>query len=224
MLPAIISFAVCIGIPAAGAIYFLHRRDGTFLTFATGVLCFYISQPLIRIPLLGILGQKSDWFTLLPYTNIVLYFLFMGFTAGLFEETARYIGLKIFRKNRISWMDGLAFGLGHGGCEAVWLFISMVLPVIRQGQAAPGLILGAWERLFTMMLHIGLSFVVLYGIKIKQKRYLALAIALHTIVDFLIIIGNVWIIEGLITLEGFISIILVLKCKKNFDFKGGIQS
>lgn len=217
MLPAIISFAICIGIPAAGGIYFLYRRDGTFLTFITGVLCFYISQPLLRIPLISFIGQKSTWFALLPYTSIVLYYLIMGFTAGLFEESARFIGLKLFRKNRTSWIDGLAFGLGHGGCEAAWLFISMILPVIRQGQISSGLILGAWERLFTMMVHIGLSFIVLYGIKIRQNRYLILAIAIHTLIDFLIVIGNVWIVEGLITLEGLIAIIFILKCKKKLN-------
>ena len=132
MLPAIISFIVCAGIPAAAAIYFLRRGDGTFLTFITGVLCFYISQPIIRVPLLRLLMQKSSTFALLPYTNILLYYLFAGFTAGLFEESARFIGLKIFRKGHTSWMDGMAFGLGHGGCEAAWLFFTQVLPLVSR--------------------------------------------------------------------------------------------
>ena len=39
---------------------------------------------------------------------------------------------------------------------------------------------------------------------------------------FLIIIGNVWIVEGLITVEGILSLIFVIKSKKKFDM-GGIS-
>ena len=222
MLSSIFSFLICVGITAAGAIWFFRRRDGTFATFLTGALCFLISQPLLRIPLIRLLGQKSDWFTLLPYTNIVLYYLIMGFTAGLFEETARFIALKFIRRGCTSWIDGIAYGLGHGGIEATWLFVMQVLPLIRQGQTGINLAIGAWERIFTILVQIGLSFLVLYGIKTHRMRWLIIAIALHTLVDFLIIIGNVWIVEGLITVEGILSLIFVIKSKKKFDM-GGIS-
>lgn len=225
MIPLFISAAVCVGIPVASGIYFCfyRNRDGTFFTFLIGAACFYISQPLIRIPLINILGKNNSWFMMLPYTNIVLYYLLLGFTAGLFEETARFIGMNLFCKNRTSWWNGIAFGLGHGGCEALWLFVIQVLPLIKQQQLGIGLVIGAWERIFTILVHIGLSFIVLYGIKVKKVRYLFLAIALHTIADFLIIIGNVWILEGLITLEGIIAIVLVLHCKEKSIWKEKIR-
>ena len=194
MLPSIISIAVCVGIPAAAAIYFLHRHDGTFATFITGALCFLISQPILRMPFIQLIGLHSTWFALLPYTSLILYYLIMGFTAGLFEESARFIGLKIFRKNHISWINGIAYGLGHGGTEAAWIFVAYVLPVIREGQPGFNILIGAWERIFTIMVQTGLSMIVLYSIKTGRKRYLALAIALHTVIDFLIIIGNIWIV------------------------------
>ncbi|MDO5540544.1 MAG: YhfC family glutamic-type intramembrane protease [Eubacteriales bacterium] len=216
MFAAIISFTVCVGIPLTGAVYFLHRRDGTFFTFLTGVLCFYISQPLIRMPLLNLMGLKFEWMAFLPYTNIFLYFLFMGFTAGFFEESARYIGLKLFRKGRTSWADGIACGLGHGGCEAAWLFFTQVLPLALQGNAGFGVLLGAWERIFTMLIQIGLSLIVIYAIKKHKIQWLILAILLHTVIDFLIVLGNIWILEGLITLEGLVALLLIVKWKKNF--------
>lgn len=220
MLPSIISFAVCIGIPTAAAIYFLQRRDGTFATFITGILGFLISQPFLRLPLLNLISQHSMWFALLPYTSLILYYLVMGFTAGLFEESVRFIGLKIFQKNHTSWIDGIAYGLGHGGIEAAWLYIVYILPVIRQGQVGTDAILGAWERTFSIMVQIGLSMIVLYSIKTGRKSYLALAIAVHTIIDFLIIIENIWIVEGLITIEGILFIIFIIKSKKRFDMGG----
>ena len=216
MFPAIVSFIVCVGIPLAGAIYFLRRHDGTFSAFLTGVLCFFISQPLLRVPLLNLLRLKTEWLSLLPYTNIVLYFLFMGFTAGLFEESARCAGFALLGKKHMRWTDGIAYGLGHGGCEAAWLFFTQVLPLALQGNAGFGVLVGAWERLFTMIVHAGLSLLVLYGVKTRRIRWFLLAILLHTLIDFLLIFGNVWILEGLITLEGALALLLIIKCKKKF--------
>ena len=71
-----------------------------------------------------------------------------------------------------------------------------------------------------MMVQIGLSMIVLYSIKTNRKRYLALVIALHTIIDFLLIIGNIWIVEGLITIEGILFMIFVVKSKKKFNMGG----
>lgn len=219
MIYTVISLLACVGIPLAGAAYFVKRRDGTFLTFVVGAVCFYVSQPLLRIPLVGLAGRELQWFSLLPYTSIVGYYLILGFTAGLFEECARWLGFRIFRKGRVSWMDGLAFGLGHGGCEAAWLFFVQVLPLAGGGHAGPSLLIGAWERIFTMMVHIGLTFVVLYGIKTRRLRYLGLAILLHGLVDFSLILGNVWLLEAMITAEGILSLILVLRARRNWDKK-----
>lgn len=218
-------FLVCVGIPLGGAIYFIYRRDGTVLSFLVGVFGFLISQPLLRLNLLNLLNTKSEWYMLLPYTNVVLYFIFMAFTAAIFEESARWIGMGIFRKGKTDWMDGMAYGLGHGGIEAAWMFFSQVLPAIRSGQEISGwnAVLGSWERFFTMMVQIGFTFVVLYGLKTKKIRYLGLAILLHGVVDFLIIIGNVWILEGLIALEGIAAMLLVFRVRKSWNQNGITQ-
>ncbi|MGH4139040.1 YhfC family intramembrane metalloprotease [Clostridium sp.] len=57
--------------------------------------------------------------------DYMLYFLFLGITAGIFEETARFICFKFFLKNKYQWYNGIAFGAGHGGIEA----IIFILPV-----------------------------------------------------------------------------------------------
>lgn len=219
MIFIVISFVVCVGIPLGGAVYFFYRRDGTGLTFLVGMLGFLIAQPVLRLNLLGVLGANADWFKLFPYTNLVGYFVFMGLTAGIFEEFARWLGMGIFRKGRVSWMDGVAYGLGHGGVEAAWIFLAQVLPGLQSGQVSAGwnLAIGAWERVFTMMVQIGLTFVVLYGLKQKKIRWLGVAIVMHGVVDFLIIIGNVWILEGLIALEGIVAMIVVLRLRKTWD-------
>ncbi|MEI7884151.1 MAG: YhfC family glutamic-type intramembrane protease [Clostridia bacterium] len=53
--------------------------------------------------------------------NPLLYMLYGGFAAGIFEETARLIGLKFLLKVKPdeSINTGISYGLGHGGIEAI---------------------------------------------------------------------------------------------------------
>lgn len=215
----LISLAVCIGIPLAGAVIFRRRKDGTLTTFLVGAAGFLISQPLLRMPLLSWLGKNSEWYMLLPYENVVGYFLFQGLTAGIFEECSRWVGLGVVRRGRTRWIDGVAYGLGHGGCEAVWMFVTQVLPLAASGRAGFGVALGAWERFFTMLVHIGFTFLVLEGVKGKKLRYLFLAVLVHGLVDFSIILGNPWVLEGLIAAEGTAAFLLVWKRRENLQGK-----
>ena len=54
------------------------------------------------------------------------YALFLGFTAGLFEEVGRYLAFTTILKKRLDWKNAVAFGIGHGGIEihsAGWFYI-----------------------------------------------------------------------------------------------------
>lgn len=57
------------------------------------------------------------------YKNVVLYMLYGGFAAGIFEEAARLLGFKFLIRVREgeSLNTGISYGLGHGGIEAVLL-------------------------------------------------------------------------------------------------------
>lgn len=220
MIAGILGMLICVGIPAAAAVYFGRRRDGTLYLFLLGVLSFLVSQLFLRMPLVGWLGSHWDTFMLLPHTNPVLYYAVMGFSAGIFEETGRYVGFRCFGKGRTSWMDGLAFGLGHGSFEAAYIGVIGILPALLSGKAdgmAIPILLSAMERLFAMMIQIGLTFVVLYGVKKKKFRFWWLAVLLHGMVDFLLILGNPMILEGLIAAEGIFAMGLVLRKRKKWD-------
>ena len=47
--------------------------------------------------------------------------LILSVTSGLFEETARYIVFRWLAKDARRWQDGVMFGAGHGGIEAILL-------------------------------------------------------------------------------------------------------
>ena len=73
-----------------------------------------MSQLLTRIPLLGLLNN-TVWFNMLSATNVIMVYLIVALTAGLFEECGRYFGIKLFLpKEELTWNDAFVFGLGHG--------------------------------------------------------------------------------------------------------------
>ena len=158
-----------------------------------GALSFGISQLLLRIPILQYGLPQFDWFLLLPYRNPLLYGFLLAFTAGLFEETARWIGFRILGPNRRGFRDGVVFGLGHGGVEAVWIFWMMAAQLQAGIQATPlGLALGFAERAAAVCFHVGASVLVLYGVRKRKIRWLFLAILLHTLLDMTVVLGNIW--------------------------------
>lgn len=214
MIGSVVGFLLAVGIPVGAAVFFLWCRDKSFRSFLAGAAAFGISQLVLRLPLLRWLGQNCEWYIFMPYTNTALYFIFQGITAGLFEETGRWIGLSLTGRNQKRWVDGLAFGLGHGGIEAMWIGFQGILPVIiNKTPGWMGLISGV-ERMFAVMIQVGLTFVVLYGVRRRQVRYWILAVLLHGLVDFLIILGNVWIVEGILSCEAMIAAIWVLYTRK----------
>ena len=229
MIAGIISLLIGMGIPLAGGICFLVRRDGTFLSFLAGVGSFVVSQLVLRIPILSFLGTHSASYAALMSSSIVISYGVAAFTAGLFEETGRLIGFSVFRKGRLSWMDTFAFGLGHGGIEAVWVMCQSqgVLACVLNGMAElfPEQMLAvALERLFAMMFHIGLTFVVMQGIRTGKKlRFWLLAVLIHAAVDFSLVVQNALVIWTVLVLFGQLSLGLSLSLRKKWRSEESVK-
>lgn len=143
--------------------------------------------------------------------NLLLVALFYGLSAGLFEEVARYITYRFWRRDARSWSDGLMLGAGHGGVEALLLgfaFIintTVLLGLARgyfTGLAPDGslaeirnaatallslpwyrLILGGAERVLAIGVHLALSLMVLRAVARRAPHWLLAAIAWHTLLN-----------------------------------------
>lgn len=212
----VISVLICILMPVILVIYFYKRHKASLLAVLIGALVFVVSQLLIRIPLLSVLG-KLQWYQDMS-SNIYLIALFLGLTAGLFEEIGRYFAMKLFMKKTLSWKNAVAFGIGHGGIEAIVLvgltlvnyivmsfminsgaFDAMVAATLPAEVAAQirsmlidtpviNFLAGGYERMMTMVIQIAFSVMVLYSVKFRKPLYLILAILLHAVVDSPIVI------------------------------------
>lgn len=105
VLPIVLLFIVC-----------RHQR-GFFGCACAGILGFWVPQVVIRMPLLQ-----------LPAVNAMLISLgsagssfVLALTAGLFETTGRLLVFLLILKKARTWQSGVAAGIGHGWCEAVFL-------------------------------------------------------------------------------------------------------
>lgn len=110
------------------------------------------------------------------------------------------------------WQSGFLFGAGHGGIEAVlFVGISSVSLLLSPSLITSGELyfVGGLERFFAMLLHIGLSIIVLQGVVQKRFFYVVLAILIHGLVDALVGIFPIYIPAdyALIAIEGALALI-----------------
>ncbi len=193
----IIGIAVCYVLPTAGVLILARGRKGTWKAFAMGAAAFVVSQVLVRIPILQMVLPGFGWFAVMhlyPWR----YGLFLGLTAGIAEETGRWIAVRCFLKGKDTMEHGLAFGLGHGGIEAMLLVgpnmvAGLVMVLVGQESLFPpdglGVLVAGLERVFAMAFHVGASLLVMYGVRQKKAlRYWSLAVALHTVLDAAVVI------------------------------------
>jgi uncharacterized membrane protein YhfC len=210
-----------------------------------GILSFFISQIVVRIPLLTVFSEQG-WFQSFA-TQFIPYVLVLSFTAGLFEESARLGGALLLKKRR-SYRDVISFGLGHGFCEVVLLIglthinnvlgcvavnnpggaIAAIFPPdvfqifadLLPGVDAAHVYLGILERVFAVVVHIFATVLVFQGVIRRNWWYYILAIVAHTLVNLVAILlanyVNIYASEAALFVIAAVMGVYVIKSKKGF--------
>ncbi len=174
------------------------------------------------------------------------YALLVGLLAALSEEGMRYAVLRWWATDARSWKQALLFGAGHGGLEAIGIgafalanFVSMLairgqdlsalvpaeqLPQAQaQVQAFWGAnwwlpLLGAWERFFTLPIHIFLAVLVMRAFTHDQPLWVLAAVAWHTLVNAAaVMVVQTWGVvptEGVVMLLGLASLYGVARLRE----------
>jgi uncharacterized membrane protein YhfC len=148
-----------------------------------GFLCFIISQPLLRFPLLEKLNQNPD-FTLAAIANPLLIGILIALTAGIFEESFRFLfKLFLMRPDKCEISQPIIFGLGHGISEVCVIVLPSINALLMTGQLPLALL----ERVLAVVFHVTATIVVWNGFQRNKKAlYLLLAVFLHGLLDALI--------------------------------------
>lgn len=223
IVSAVFNVAVCIGVPLGAFLVLLRRRSG-WRVFLLGMAGFFVSQLCVRQPLLALLGQV-DAYRLFAAGNPVGQLLFLSVTAGLAEESARFVVFRLLaRKDRVQPMTPLWYGLGHGGLEAALvgvnsLVLLVIFPELLQ-RAGWTVALAGVERISAQMVQVALSFFVFCGL--RRKRWFVAAILLHTLCNFMTVVTLFGVSDLMleVLLFAFAAVVLyaAIKLWKGEDF------
>ena len=210
---------VCsIVLPIVVTVIFCVRKKETWKPILFGALTFTVFQVILRFSLLRVILPNAAWYILMSSAQPMLYALFLGGTAALFEEGGRFIVMSIFLKKQRSTLDGIAFGVGHGGIEAMFVagLNAIAMLLMSTFPSATGLMFaGGVERISTMVIQIAFSVMVMKTVREKNYLWLILAFIIHTIIDFGAVMAtadlNVWTIEAVILFLALVAAWFVLK-------------
>jgi uncharacterized membrane protein YhfC len=201
----LVNSLLMIALPIGLAIFLTSRWKSGWRLWFIGAGTFILSQ-VGHIPFNALAGlllnRTAPWL----FTAV-----FLGLSAGLFEEFFRYGMFRWWAKDARSWRTGILTGAGHGGAEAILLgllalnaFINLAalrnadlstlfsddqLVLARQQVTAYWSmspyesLLGALERLFTIPMQISLAVIVLQGFVRGQGFWVWLAVAYHAVID-----------------------------------------
>jgi uncharacterized membrane protein YhfC len=245
-----------IGYPLALGVIVHKKLAVGWKYFWFGALVFLVSQLLTRTPIVTVLQATVLTRLLLTSTAFTwIWLLILAITAGLFEEVGRYVGYRLLlRREPKTWSKAVMFGLGQGGLESIVVVggqivltaintimlstidVSTLPAAQRQGvlqlfaaiNAEPFWLplLAAWERLWTIPLHVALAVMVVQVFRRQQIRWLLLAILFHALVDFLAgalpqAFGHsltiTLLVEGIVCVFGLISVWIIWRLREPGD-------
>lgn len=221
--------------PIGILIFLLRKKSFTWKSFWIGAVIFVIfSQVLEKLLHLAVIDSAGPS---LKWTDSTVAFVAYGaLAAGVFEEIGRYIGFKFMLKKNRDYKDGLSFGLGHGGIEAILIgvisgvsalvianlintgmfdqTIGATLPtdqlsLIRDQYMNTGFgmyVVGALERFWAIFIHIALSIVVLLAVRENKFKYVLYAIGMHALLDVAPAMYQVGVIKEIWIVEVIIAL------------------
>ena len=221
-LSSLFTFIAAFLLPVAAAVWLALKKEGYLRPILLGVFTFVFFQG-IRLALNELVINPMPSMSVLSMTNPIAYYLFFGATAGLFEEGGRWIVMTLFLKDRRRFSDGVSFGIGHGGIEAI-IFAGMsalfVLITNDPRVTAGNMFAGGVERLFAMTAQIAFSVMVFKAVTLKKPLWLLLAFVLHTILDAGLVIAvygaSTFLIEAYVGVFALIMLAFLIVQHKSF--------
>ncbi|HTX89849.1 MAG TPA: YhfC family glutamic-type intramembrane protease [Anaerolineales bacterium] len=202
-----------VGMPIGLGIFLTRKFHLDWRLWWIGAATFVLSQ-LGHIPFNLLVSPLFNqyFFIALPVVwQRVINAVFLGLSAGFFEEFFRYGMYRWWAKDARSWRKGLLAGAGHGGAEAIILggitlyaFIQLatlrnadlshLVPASQLAAAQQQVhsywtmpwaasLLGALERFFTIPIQVSFAVLVLQTFTRKQWYWVWLAVLYHALID-----------------------------------------
>lgn len=182
--------------------YVVKSKDVKLLLLLLGGGGWLIAL-LIRAPLLYVLSNTLEKTT---------YIVVASYSAGLFEESLRYVVLKT-PLSRGSVEDAVALGLSWGLTEALFIYVLPITIYSPVGYSLLELLPGALERNIALLGHVVFSLIVLKAL--SNTIYLLVSMLAHGSLNVVGVVAldlttNVWLTEAFLALSVLAMLIIVL--------------
>lgn len=227
-----LSGAIAFLLPIGLIVWFKRKYGASLKVFFIGALTFFVFAQALEGGVHVYVLQVNEM-TKEAMQHPLWYGIYGRLMAGIFEECGRYMMMRFFMKRHHTWADGLAFGAGHGGLEAILITglssISLIVyafainsgtfeQLLVNGDVKQALLpiqerahtpsyewmLGGIERISAIAVQIGLSLLVLYAVKSRRPLFLLYSILLHALFNVPAVLYQRGIIEHVTLLKSLL--------------------
>ena len=209
-----------------GSIWYAKKKHQINLAvLGLGAVAFFVSSQILeKLVHILVLHPQKDGSIALLQDHPLVYIIYGLAMAAFFEETARLVFFKwLEKKRKLEDRDALAYGLGHGGLEMLYLGMGSLISLLilfsliqSSNTDVANLLpkstletvqsLSVWqvyllgvERVLALVLQIGLSIWVYQSVRQKKWIYLLAAYGLHALFDLAPALSQVgWIANPLL--------------------------
>jgi len=232
----IITMLAMFAVLIAAVWYARKKYKINFAVLGLGAVAFFASsQVLEKIVHLLVLHPQKDGTVPLMTANPLLYVIYGICMAALFEETARLIFFKWLEKKRtLEDSDALAYGLGHGGLELIFLGLTsllnlyfvlsavqtqnpQVMQLLSENMLKTIQSLSVWqiyllgfERILALGFQLLLTVWVYQAVRQKKWIYLLAAYGLHAFFDLAPSLAQVGWLTSPVLVEVILLVELIL--------------
>ena len=201
-----------------------------------GAVTFFVSSQILeKLVHVLVLHPQKDGSIALLQDHLLLYVLYGIAMAALFEETARLLFFKwLEKKSSLEKTDALAYGLGHGGLELIFLGLTsllnlyivlsavqtqdpQVMKLLSENMLKTIQSLSVWhiyllgfERILALGFQLLLTVWVYQGVRQKKWFYLLAAYGLHAFLDLAPSLAQVGWLTNPVLVEVILALELVL--------------
>ena len=231
---------------ALAFIIFARQKGGSWRYLGLGALVWIVTvgvKFLVATPLTPLVYQMLYVPDALLAPGSVLFYVYVGVLTGLTEVLLAWLLLRYTRLGRVSWAQALAFGIGFGAFEALYMGIPNLVSTLSALAAPQSLseatlsslqmlndplfaLTPATDRFAATLVHTLGNVLLFYGVASRQARWLWIAFALKCLVDtvaaFAIFLGTptlavLWLLEAVLLVIGCISLWGLVQIHRRYD-------
>ena len=119
LVTLIVEFLLAVGIPVVTLVVWKKKTDVFLSPALMGAAAFFVFAMILETILyylvFGISTNVADFILARP----LLYAVYGGLSAGLFEESARFLVFKTMMRKNIGRENAITYGIGHSGFEFI---------------------------------------------------------------------------------------------------------